>query len=1411
MTPRRPRALVLCFFPAFTPASSGGELRLGRLYHALAARFDITMLTSTNFGGRREEIQHCPGFREIRFPKDDIWRAAYATLEEQGISGDLSGLAFALAVADPACELRRTARALAARSEVVFHEFPYSEPIFADGSAPFEVYHSHNFEVGLLGSICHGEGLEEAFLKLARIEGNLARRARCVFATSGEDAERFRLFTGVPAARLALSRNGYDLADLAAIAEMRADRPANTRPSLLFTGSAHPPNVDAARWLVGIAPELPGCDIVIAGGVSTALASAEMPANIILTGPFDSLQREQLLVDADIFLNPVTMGSGTSLKAVEALGAGIPMVSTPQGVRGLDLLAGRHTTICPRAGFVEAIRGLVVAPARAQRLADAGRAHVEATFTWDAIAAEVADRVEAELAPAAPARRRRKPQAARPLLLALNDYPILNAVSGGAARLANGLASLDADVILVSFGGGFECALLAPGLLHVTVRKSASHLSFERAVNDGHPISISDGVAALFVAENRALATLLGEFVQRVDAVDFEHCYMAPALDGLRALRPDLPVIYSAHNVEAQLKKELLRDHPLGASFARFIGDLEARLAATARLVVCCTQADANHFKRLGAQTVLLPNGCASDLALPPLPTGRPIAGFLGSGHGPNVDAGRFIVQQLAPRLPDITFALVGGVCEAMPSDLPANVQLHGVVDEATKSAILAGWSVGLNPLSAGGGASLKVPDYMAHGLAVISTVVGCRGVPVAEAGAGQVCPLSGFAAALSGLLARPEELERQRRRAHAYAQASLSWHALAAPLRGCLAGLWQPPAAVTGRLLVVTYRYTEPTLGGAEEYLREILAQMRPFYHRIDIAAADIGHITNRHHFATAAIPAHGGPAARIAALFDQAHFFPVEQPTEPDTIADCRAIEQSWMREQQRLHAPFAPDLLRADPSRLRLFSGFYWPEDHGGIIRRWTSTDFTVLLPADARVLRLVGWSPLHGKLVLSVSPIAANTQARQQRAELPIDGSFNLSLSLPAANVARLLVCRVDEFRPDADHRPLGVLLESVSILTSTTPSDRLAAMSERFAEMTEEVDQWIREHAFDRWVAALRDTARARPADIEDRFARIRGPHSPQLQRWLADNAANYDCVLVQGIPFDVIPATVSTLAATAKPPRIVTLPHFHGDDRFYYWRRYLDAFTTADATLLFSESLRGAVGDLPGTAIVPGGGVRPDETIEPNARARFAELHPSGAPFFLVLGRKTPSKNYARIIAAHAAARARGLDAELVLIGPDEDGAPINQPGVTYLGRQPRAVVRGALAACLGLISMSGSESFGIVLCEAWLFRKPVIANRACYSFRDLVREKKTGLLAASIDEIADAMKLLAADPAARARMGEAGFAEVIERYSWAGAAEAIRAVLTPPAIAGAKSPESGARQPEIPPPAHSPALHAPG
>ncbi len=376
---------------------------------------------------------------------------------------------------------------------------------------------------------------------------------------------------------------------------------------------------------------------------------------------------------------------------------------------------------------------------------------------------------------------------------------------------------------------------------------------------------------------------------------------------------------------------------------------------------------------------------------------------------------------------------------------------------------------------------------------------------------------------------------------------------------------------------------------------------------------------------------------------------------------------------------------------------------------------------------------------------------------------------------------VLECSVEVHHEEDDHRPLGVLLSHAYVLVSdrtdegTTTS--LLPLAERTANLLEE-NLEFHSKDFALWIGLLNKLARRRTDSVEADFATVRGPHSAALQEWIAEHGQGYDTVLLQGIPFDLVPSSVATLRRLPNPPRTVVLPHFHGDDRFYYWRRYLESFEQADTTLLFSSMVADLIGPREKFTIVPGGGIRSEELGDLAAIMRFREVCATTAPFFLVLGRKTPSKGYEEVLRAHAALRENGIDVNLVLIGPDEDGAPVDGVGVYYLGMQPREVIRGALFECRGLVNMSKSESFGIVICEAWLFRKPVIANRVCYSFRDLVEDETTGLLVGDEWELQKAMVRLAGDPGLCARLAEAGFVEALSRYTWPRVAESIYKAL---------------------------------
>ena len=99
----------------------------------------------------------------------------------------------------------------------------------------------------------------------------------------------------------------------------------------------------------------------------------------------------------------------------------------------------------------------------------------------------------------------------------------------------------------------------------------------------------------------------------------------------------------------------------------------------------------------------------------------RPVALFLGSWHGPNLEAAHFICRTLAPACPNVVFYLAGSLCEhpdfrQLP---PNNVRALGRVSNAELSVLLASVDVALNPMFSGSGSNLKMLDYTASGVPV--------------------------------------------------------------------------------------------------------------------------------------------------------------------------------------------------------------------------------------------------------------------------------------------------------------------------------------------------------------------------------------------------------------------------------------------------------------------------------------------------------------------------------------------------------------------------------------------------------------------------------------------------------------------------------------------------------------------
>ncbi len=118
----------------------------------------------------------------------------------------------------------------------------------------------------------------------------------------------------------------------------------NEKFRLLFIGSRYDPNVDAVNsFCEKVLPFLKSSvEFIVAGGVSL-VKGLTSKVQITRLGFVENL--DQLYNSIDAVVLPISYGSGVSIKAIEALSYGKPIVSTKKGVRGLSVKHNQEVLI----------------------------------------------------------------------------------------------------------------------------------------------------------------------------------------------------------------------------------------------------------------------------------------------------------------------------------------------------------------------------------------------------------------------------------------------------------------------------------------------------------------------------------------------------------------------------------------------------------------------------------------------------------------------------------------------------------------------------------------------------------------------------------------------------------------------------------------------------------------------------------------------------------------------------------------------------------------------------------------------------------------------------------------------------------------------------------------------------------
>ncbi|GBD08335.1 Phosphatidyl-myo-inositol mannosyltransferase [Candidatus Thermoflexus japonica] len=295
--------------------------------------------------------------------------------------------------------------------------------------------------------------------------------------------------------------------------------------------------------------------------------------------------------------------------------------------------------------------------------------------------------------------------------------------------------------------------------------------------------------------------------VQRsIRAIHIEGLEMAWAVEDLLDRPPGARpmLVLDELNAEYRLQERLFqadRGDPRrwpGALYsglqARRLRRYEARIVRRVDRVIAVSEPDARDLEALGTARppVVAPNGVDTAFfhpeAVEPLPLGEPAFVFTGSmDYRPNVDAARWLAEAIWPivrcALPEARLYLVG----RRPSPAVRRLQeipgLHVVGEVPDVRPYLAGATVYVAPLRAGGGTRLKILEAMAMGKAIVSTPMGCDGLSVMDGEHVWLADGEAFARAMITLAQDPSRRRALGEAARRLAVARYDWEQTLAPL----------------------------------------------------------------------------------------------------------------------------------------------------------------------------------------------------------------------------------------------------------------------------------------------------------------------------------------------------------------------------------------------------------------------------------------------------------------------------------------------------------------------------------------------------------------------------------------------------------------------------------------------------
>lgn len=394
---RKKKVTVTSTFPIY-PAQGGGQARIFGLYREFAQGYDVEIVSYDNFDKPKFDRMISRGVREIRIPRERQHQEKIWKLEEKA---QISLTDVAEITLGSSTKAYREALKNSLESSdfcVISHPYLYyTAKEFLD-QKPF-IYEAHNVEYIIKKGMLPETRIKEKLLEqVYMVEKECCEKSIMVMTCSEEDRQKLHNIYQIPIEKIVVVPNGVDTS--ATVFVTPEQRIKNKRKLGiqaekvgLFMGSWHGPNLDACEMIFKVAQMCPDTKFMLMGSQCNYFKNRkDIPKNVAMLGLVSEEVKNRVFSAVDFALNPMLGGSGTNLKMFDYMSAGIPIITTEFGTRGISN-KGIFILANTEEEFAHKINEFDMNFEMSERIYQA-RKFVENTFDWKIIAKILLKRID---------------------------------------------------------------------------------------------------------------------------------------------------------------------------------------------------------------------------------------------------------------------------------------------------------------------------------------------------------------------------------------------------------------------------------------------------------------------------------------------------------------------------------------------------------------------------------------------------------------------------------------------------------------------------------------------------------------------------------------------------------------------------------------------------------------------------------------------------------------------------------------------------------------------------------------------------------------------------------------------------------------------------------------------------------